>query len=109
MAKIKPAAANGQQTIEELQARYNRLNTEKIRASTNLENSQKELDRLKADAREKYGTDDIAALQQKLQQMKDDNEQKRAEYQSKLDAIETELEAVEKKFASAESPAAPAQ
>ena len=42
----------GAQTIEELQARYQKLQQEKIRAETNRENAEKQLSELKAEARE---------------------------------------------------------
>ena len=62
------------------------------------------MDRLKGEAREKYGTDDIEQLA-KLQEMKNDNEKKRGEYQSELERIEGELAQVEQKFQPDESTA----
>jgi hypothetical protein len=96
-------ASDGQQTIEQLQQRFTLLNTQKIQAETRLKDTNKELERLKSEAREKYGTDDLVQLRAKLQEMKDDNEKKRAEYQAELERIEGELVQVEQKFQPAES------
>ena len=108
MATRKAAAEsgvleNGQQTIEQLQQRYERLNTQKIQCETKLESARQQLDALQREAREKYGTDDLAELQAKLEQMKKDNEEKRAKYQADLDRIETDLDQVEKNFQATEA------
>jgi chromosome segregation ATPase len=93
------------QTIAELQERYQKLQAEKVRAETNRENAEKRLEELKAEAREKYGTDDVEKLEAKLADMKAENERKRAEYQSHLERIEADLSAVEQSFESSESEA----
>jgi chromosome segregation ATPase len=90
--------ADAAQTITELQERYQKLQAEKVRAETNRENAEKRLSELKAEAREKYGTDDVAELEAKLTEMKAENERKRAEYQAHLDRIESDLAAVEARF-----------
>lgn len=100
MASSKtPLASSGEQTIEQLQARYQALNTKKIQAETNLENAKKQLADLQKEAREKYGTDDVAALRAKLDAMKAENDAKRRSYQADLDRIEGDLKTVEQKFA----------
>jgi hypothetical protein len=90
------------QSIEELQKRYQRLNERKFKAEANLETARQQLDRLKQEAREKYGTDDVAELGKQLDAMQDENELKRSKYQADLDRIERDLAAVEEKFAAAE-------
>lgn len=95
---------DGRQSIDELQRRFQTLNTRKIQAETHLENARKELERLQRDAREKYGTDDVDDLQRKLEQMKSDNEEKRRSYQSDLDRIENELTEIEAKYEGAGTP-----
>lgn len=102
------AASNGQQSIEELQQRYAKLHTKKIQADTNLDNARKRLADLQQEAREKYGTDDLAELKQKLADMQAENEAKRAAYQQDLQRIESELADVEQKFAAAKTPEKPA-
>ena len=64
--KPKPGPNGSEQTIEELQQRYQLLNTKKIQSETNLLNATQLLDNLKKEAREKYGTDDLDALREKL-------------------------------------------
>ena len=83
------------QSLEELQKRFNSLNQQKIRAETMLENAQNRLAELKEEARRDYGTDDVGELRRKLEEMKAENERKRADYQSHLDTIETELSNLE--------------
>jgi chromosome segregation ATPase len=104
MATSKAAAPSGEQSIEKLQERFSQLNKRKIQAETNLDNARVQLETLQAEAREKYGTDDLAALREKLAQMKAENEAKRASYQEQLDKIEADLASVEQKFAAESSP-----
>ena len=66
MAKAKSEPESGGQTIEQLQERYRGLHTKKIQADTNLENAKNKLDELKKEAREKFGTDDVEELREKL-------------------------------------------
>lgn len=89
---------DGRQSIEELQRRFQSLNTRKIQAETHLENARKELERLQREAREKFGTDQVDELRLKLEQMKADNEEKRRNYQADLDRIENDLTDIEAKY-----------
>lgn len=95
----KTAAKPSDQTIEELQGRYKDLHTRKIQAERDLQHAQQQLDSLKKEAQEKYGSDDLAELRVKLDAMKTENEQKRKSYQAQLDQIDADLAAVEEKFA----------
>ena|SRR5688572_7545171 len=97
------AAAGGQQTIEELQKRYQHLRDKKVEAETHYRNAQTQLDDLKRQAREKYGTDDVAKLEQMLAKMRLENEQRRSQYQAELDRIEGDLAGVEQNFSAAEA------
>jgi len=97
------AAQNGQQSIEQLQQRYQQLHTRKIQAEAHLDNARKQLTTLQDEARQKYGTADVVELRQKLVAMKAENESKRAGYQTELERIESELAVVEQKFAASES------
>lgn len=98
------SSSAGEQSIEQLQARYQALNTRKIQAETHLQNAREQLATLKKQALEAYGTDDVEQLREQLQKMKSENEQKRQNYQTELNRIEGELSAVEQKFAGAENP-----
>jgi chromosome segregation ATPase len=102
-ASKSPPAAGGEQSIEHLQERFQKLNTKKIQAETNLENAKKQLQSLQQEALEKYQTADVAELRKKLDAMKRENEEKRRAYQADLDRIESDLAAVEQKFSSTES------
>jgi hypothetical protein len=102
MPPKKPEAVT-QQTIETLQQRYQELNTRKIQAETSLGHARQQLETLKKEAREKFGTDDVAELREKLAAMKAENERKRQEYQAALDQIETDLAEVETNFAATEA------
>ena len=90
------------QDIETLKHRYERLNTKKTQAETLLQSAHQELERLKAEAKAKYGTDDLQELQAKLKQMEHDNLKKRGEYQKLLDKIEADLQEVEEKYTASE-------
>lgn len=107
MAKTEPKLPvnTGEQTIEQLQQRYQELNRKKIQAETQRDSAKTRLDELKAQAQEKYGTDDVAKLQEKLTEIISDNAKKRAKYQEDLDKIDKGLADVEAKFS--ESAAAP--
>jgi hypothetical protein len=87
------------QSIERLTERYTALSTKKIQAQTNLDNAEKELKKLKKQAKEEYGTDDLEQLKEKLNEMETENERKRSEYQQLLDTIEGELAKVEDQYA----------
>ena len=85
--------------IEQLKKRHKDLEEKKITAEANLNNASKLLDELKREAKGKYATDDPAQLQKKLQDMKAENDRKRAEYQKHLEEIESRLVQVENDFA----------
>ena len=96
MAKTKTSGTA--QSIEQLQARYNEFNKQKIVVETDRKHALEKLADLKATALEKYGSDELEQLQQTLEKMKSDNETKRARYQKDLDAIESKLEEVEEQY-----------
>jgi hypothetical protein len=98
-SKSEPGREPVKETIEALQQRYQVLHTKKIQAETELKNARERLDDLKREARDKFGTDDVAELQEKLATMRAENEKKRAKYQDDLDRIEQELAEVEERFA----------
>lgn len=86
------------QTIEELKSRYDDLNQKKIRFETRREAAEEQLNELKATALEQYGTDDVKKLQEKLKQLKAENEKQRAAYQESLDKIENRLGEIQEDF-----------
>jgi len=100
VASNEPTAGDAQ-TIEELRGRYEKLNTRRIQVQERLDTARQRLSDLQKQARESYGTDDVAELQTKLDEMKSENLRKRAEYQASLDAIEAGLAKVEDEAATA--------
>jgi hypothetical protein len=95
--------SNAPQDIEKLSKRHRALEEKQITAKTLLGASQDRLNDLKQKARESYGTDDLVKLREKLEDMKRENEHKRAAYQRHLDEIESQLAEVERQHAEAVS------
>jgi inhibitor of KinA sporulation pathway (predicted exonuclease) len=85
--------------IDDLKKRYETLRDKKVAAEANLKTSTEELERVKAEAREHHGTDDLAQLEKILEEMKQENQRKRTEYLAQLKEVEEKLAAVEKQFA----------
>lgn len=88
-------ARSGAQSIEELRERYQALHQQKIRAEANRETAEQRLSELKREARDTYGTDDVEELKRKLEELKAENERKRADYQAHLEHVESDLAKVE--------------
>ncbi len=86
------------QSIEQLRERFNNLNEKKAKANALLEKAKEELQKLQAEAKGAFGTDDLNQLEQMLQKMERENEMKRLDYQKLLDSIESELREVDKAF-----------
>jgi chromosome segregation ATPase len=94
-----PAGGSGEVAeIEVLRQKYGELQTKKTRAETNLENAREQLEKLKKEAREAYGTDDLGELKAKLAEIKAENEAKTTKYRKDLEKIEADLQAVEENY-----------
>jgi chromosome segregation ATPase len=91
------------QTIEELKERYDRLNTKRIEAATNLQNAKGVLKKLQDKAMKDFGTCEVAALRAKLEEMEEANETARSGYQKDLDAVEAALQKIESNLQSTEA------
>ena len=94
--------ADASQTIEELQKRFQGLREQKIKVETQREHALAQLDELKSQSKELYGSDDVDQLKKILEEMKSSNEQKRSQYQSALDSIDDDLAAISEKFSDEE-------
>lgn len=81
--------------IEVLTEQFQKLNKRKIESERDLVNAEQNLNELKQQAREEYGTDELDALKEKLEQMKAENSRNRAEYHQSLTQIEVELQKIE--------------
>ena len=90
------------QTIEELQARFQSFAEQKIKVETQRDHARQELEKLKAEALEQFGSDDLATLKSQLQEMRQSNEQKRIDYQKQLDSIEQKLSEIDEQFLESE-------
>jgi chromosome segregation ATPase len=93
--------ANGAQDIEQLKKRHAELDKKKTIAETQLKSANEQLESLKKQAMELYGTDDLDELKKRLEAMKAENERRRSEYQKHLDEIEGGLAEVEKQYLAA--------
>ncbi|MBX3421394.1 MAG: hypothetical protein KF752_07535 [Pirellulaceae bacterium] len=97
MAKKTESTAlpEGQQDIEGLKRRYEKLNEKKIAAQTKQGAAEDRLKQLKSQALLDYGTDDLELLKKKLHDLLEENERQRSDYQRHLEAIEAQLAEVE--------------
>lgn len=89
------------QDIEALKKRYTDLDRRKAAAEANLKTATENLEVLKEQARNAYGTDNLEELRAKLEEMKRENDRKRSEYQQHLDQIETRLSEIEREYGTA--------
>ena len=93
-------AETAKQDIEQLQQRYEEFKAKRVKYETQRDSALEELDSLKQQAQQLYGSDDIQQLEKMLEKMKAENEEKRAGYQAALDEVDRQLNAVEQQFAS---------
>lgn len=84
--------------LETLRNRYQKLDRQRTEAETLLRQARAELEKLEAEAKELYGTQDLAELEAMLAKMEQENLDKRRAYQAQLDGIELKLKEVEEKF-----------
>lgn len=84
--------------LETLRNRYQKLDRQRTEAETLLRQARAELEKLEAEAKESYGTQDLAELEAMLAKMEQENLDKRRAYQAQLDGIEQKLKEVEEKF-----------
>ena len=90
--------------IEALKKRHKELEHQKVTSEANFKTATEQLEAVKKEALDKYGTDEIDQLRNKLLEMKDQNERTRAQYQKHLEEIETRLAQVETNFANPPTP-----
>ncbi len=94
----KHDSRNSPQTLEELRKRYEQLNELRIQAETRQKTALEQLETLRKTARDQFGTDDLPKLKEMLQQRKEENERKRADYQKSLEQIELKLAEIDRQF-----------
>jgi predicted nucleic acid-binding Zn-ribbon protein len=88
----------GQLSIEQLQTKYDELNRRKIEAETRHRDASDQLQKLKSQALATWGTDNLDELKLKLVKLQEENEARRAKYQSDLQSIEAKLQEVDEKY-----------
>jgi chromosome segregation ATPase len=93
-----PQINRAMQELEQLKKKYTELDRDKAKTEANLKNAADQLEALKAQARQQFGTDDLAELRKKLDEMRLANQQKLAAYQKHLETIETGLAEVEREY-----------
>ncbi len=95
-----PTLLPGQLSIEQLQTKYDELNRRKIEAETRHRDASDQLQKLKSQALATWGTDNLDELKLKLVKLQEENEARRARYQSDLQSIEAKLQEVDEKYQS---------
>ena len=90
----------GQLSIEQLQSKFDDLNRRKIQAETRHRDASDQLQKLRSQSLSTWGTDDLDELKLKLVKLQDENEARRAKYQSDLQSIEAKLNEVDDKYQS---------
>ena len=85
-------------SIEQLQTKYDELNRRKIQAETRHRDASDQLQKLRSQSLATWGTDDLDELKLKLVQMQEENESRRAKYQSDLQTIESKLKEIDEKY-----------
>lgn len=88
--------------IDELKDRFAKLRDQKIQNDAKLESAEQELEKLRAQARTEYGTDDLDELSRRLEQMELENLARRNEYDELLTSIESRLSEIEQEYQSNE-------
>lgn len=89
------------QDIETLTKRYTKLRDLKAANEGELKTKRQRLEELQREARDQWGTDDLAELEAKLEEMKRQNEESRRQYQASLDSIDARLAEVTREYETA--------
>ena len=81
--------------FQKLRDRHKELERQKTTAEANLALTNQQLETMKTELREKYGTDDLDRLRAQLEELQRGNDRKRDEYQAHLAQIEARLAEVQ--------------
>ncbi len=84
-----------QDKLERLKADYKELETKKIQTDTNIKTLEAELEKLREEARENYGTSDLDKLRDLLEARRSENDRKLAEYEQHIRSIKERLDEIE--------------
>ncbi len=94
-AGLSARDATVQEKLEALKKEYSALHTQKITTEANIKNLEEQLARLQATAEKEFGTSDLAALQQILEERRRENEARVAQYEQHIQEIKGSLAAIE--------------
>ncbi len=81
--------------LAQLKQEFEKLNTRKLQTEINLKNLEENLEDLRKEARESYGTDDPDELEKLLQEKREENARLVAEYRAHIQGIQESLGRVE--------------
>lgn len=93
-----PETADPNETLKELQSRFQKFHNRKIQIQTQRDETNKTLEKLRVQAEQEFGSSDIEVLKKKLAEMTSDNAKKVADYDRQLKDIEAKLNAVTENF-----------
>ncbi len=92
---VSPRDQAVQDKLEVLKRDYRELDTRKITTQANIENLEKELQRLREQAQKNYGTSDLTELKRLLEERRLENERLVAEYEEHIQGIKDRLGAID--------------
>jgi len=84
-----------EQELNGLRQQYEQLRDRKVRTEQDVANLSSQLEALKAQAKEEYGTNDPEELQALLEKKREQNEQVVAQYREHIQKIQADLVGVE--------------
>jgi hypothetical protein len=88
---VSPRDQAVQEKLEILKRDYKELDTRKITTQANIENLEKDLQRLREQAQKNYGTSDLEELKGLLEERRLENERLVAEYEEHVQGIKNRL------------------
>lgn len=96
--------ANDQsEIVATLKHQFRELERQKIEAGRDLKHAKDRLQTLASEAREKYGTDDLDELRERLAAMRAENKKRLEDYRRHLESLEKGLGDIESRYAAAEA------
>ena len=84
-----------QKELKSLKEEYTKLHEDKVRTEQDLSNVKLQLDALKKEARDAYGTDDPKELERLLAARREENARLVTEYREHIESIKKGLEGIE--------------
>jgi chromosome segregation ATPase len=95
-AAVSPRDQAVQKKLEILKKDYKELDTRKITTEANIENLEKELQRLREHAQKNYETSDLEELTRLLEERRQENERLVAAYEEHIQSIKERLAEIDR-------------